>query len=162
MKLNILLNNGHVLSYEGTYQELVNLSNDFVDKWGDLIAGQRSAGQHPALTAASKVSEWTEQAAKELLDTLFGDQKRLVMYLIGKDGTATSTEIEADLGLAKQKLAGVLSSITRNAKKATGDAGARLVAWRGTADGKYQYYIVPEAVQYVSTSAIPKDGSPAN
>jgi hypothetical protein len=160
MKLNVLLTNGNALNFEGTEKELINISLELVNKWGNLIANNRDGSEPKLHDANTRLSEWTAQTAKQFLNKLFGDQQKLVGYLIAKGGTATSSEIEEQLGLAKQKLAGVLSSITRNAQKATSDRAARLVAWRGTADGAYQYYIEPEALQYMSASATPQEDSP--
>jgi hypothetical protein len=152
MKLNVQLASGHNLNFEGTYDELVRISHEFA---------RQPKTSAPPLPDPDNAG-WSAKTAQRLRDKLFGDQQKLISYLVSVGGTATSSQIEEQLGLAKHKLAGVLSAITRNAQNATGDRAARLVAWRGSADNQYVYYIVPEALPYMTESYRPQEAQPAS
>ena len=157
MKLSIPLINGQVLIYEGTYDELVKIGEEFVARAGGLVASNADAAQLAAMQAvpANNSRRWTDSTARRLLSLLYGDQAKLVELLLQKGGAVKYADIEKQLGLGAQKLAGVLSSLTRNAQKATGDRLARLVDWRLSADGKQEYYIDPNALPLLAVAKKP-------
>ena len=154
MKLSIPLINGQALVYEGTYEELLKIGEDFVAKSSILVASPSAVAQLAPMPAAPMINgsgRWTEQTARRLMNSLYGDQGKLVRYLVRNGGVAKYKDIGQQLGLVKQKLAGVLSSITRNAQKATGHRSVRLLEWRRPADGKDEYYIAADALPFLTT-----------
>jgi hypothetical protein len=101
------------------------------------------AGNHVANGSSATV--WTLQRAEALWNCLYGDQKKLIQYLLLK-GTASVPEIIKHLGMKKgAALAGVRSSLTRNARRVTEYKKANVINWTpGASDHKWYYKIVPE------------------
>lgn len=156
MKLSVPLTTGQVLVFEGTYEELIRVGEEFVARHGNLIATPTDVAQlQPMATinVGDGVRYWTEHTARALWTLLSGDQAKLVKYLLQRGGAAKYSDVQKQLGLGAQKLAGVLSSITRNAKKATGYREARLVNWRKTSGGDNEYYVHPTALSLLSAIA---------
>lgn len=90
-------------------------------------------------------SVWTMERVHALWACIYGDQKKLIQYLLSK-GTASVPEILGHLGLKKgAELAGVRSSLTRNARRETGYKKAKVIQWTlGANDHKWYYEINPE------------------
>lgn len=155
MKLTVGLIDGRTLLFEGTYEELVKAGEECVARFGNLIASAADAAQlQPsmpiAVRAGTSSRRWTEQTARRLWGILYGEQAKLVKYLVQRGGKAKYAEVGKYLGYEAQHLSGVLSSITRNAQAATGDRLARLVDWRIPEDGKREYYVDPDALPFLA------------
>jgi hypothetical protein len=151
MKLMIPLVDGANLTFEGTYDELVQVAEDFVKKHAATIAvsGTASAAQQGTQPRVNGSRRWTEQSARRLLGLLYGEQEKVVRFLVEHGGAATYGELKQHLGYDGQRLSGILSPITRNAQTATGDRLARLVDWRVRKDGEREYYIDAEALPFL-------------
>ena len=61
-------------------------------------------------------NEWTQEAIEELWDRLSDDQRKLIKYLAGKEGTALKSEILRDFGWKEMKTSGVLAGINTQAR----------------------------------------------
>ena len=148
MKLHIPLSDGTTVTLEGEYEELVQAAEKFVENRGVQVAVRPSSPQQSAVANASKPQSrrWTEQTAKRLWSMLYGDQAKLVKFLVERGGTTSYAELGKHMGFNAQRLSGVLSPITRNAQTATGDRLARLVDWRANIKGVREYYIDAEAL----------------
>lgn len=103
-------------------------------------AGAASVAVSP-LTTSENTVVWTEQRARTLWNWFYGDQKKLVDLLMEKD--MTSDQIQKALKINGHVLSGLLSCITRNAKRETRYKEARVIDWKPTAGGGL-YYILPE------------------
>jgi hypothetical protein len=91
---------------------------------------------------------WTEAAARAFWISLDrshngGRQKKLLEYMMGKDGRATPDEVLKHLKIDNEKLRGVLANITRNARRETGYKKAKVVDW---ANDKGGYYFILDSV----------------
>jgi hypothetical protein len=126
------------LLFEGTHEELIPLAEKMVEKHGPLIAFDKAS---EPVQRPNVIQRWTEQSARRLAGLLYGDQAKLVKFLIGRGGTASYEEIQKHMGYGAQRLSGILSPITRNAQTATKDPLARLVDWRFTDKGVREYFI---------------------
>ena len=88
---------------------------------------------------------WTLKRARKLWSWLYGDQRKLVQFLLDKGGSATTQDIMKYLGMKKgNELAGVRSCITRNARRETAYREADVIGWALGDDGKWRYKLVPE------------------
>ena len=81
-----------------------------------------------------------------MLNGLYGDQERLVDYLIEKGGFAPTEDILKHLGFKEgNQLAGIRSSLTRNARRETGYKSADVVEWAmGGSKSRWGYKLIPE------------------
>jgi hypothetical protein len=94
------------------------------------------------LTTSDNAVVWTEPRARTLWNWFYGDQKKLVDLLMEKD--MTSDQIQKALKIDGHVLSGLLSCITRNAKRETRYKEARVIGWRPQQRGGWVYYILPE------------------
>jgi hypothetical protein len=93
----------------------------------------------------SETTVWTPKRAAALWNWLYGDQQKLVKFLLDRGGSASQVEIMKHLGLKKgNELAGVRSCITRNARRETGYSHADVVKWAVDGQGNWGYKLVPE------------------
>jgi hypothetical protein len=91
------------------------------------------------------ISVWTMKRARSLWDGLYGNQEKLVRYLLENGGTANQTDIMKHLGQKKgNQLGAVRSCLTRNARRETGYDEADVIKWFQGKDGKWCYKLVPE------------------
>lgn len=148
MRLTVSLTNGTTLAFEGDYDELADVVEDFVRKYGTGPTAGRLVpdSKEVADPLANGSRRWSEQSARKLSGLLYGEQEKVVRFLLDQGGKASYAELKQHLGYGEQKLSGILSAITRNAQAATGDRLARLVDWRTRKDGEREYYIDPEAL----------------
>ena len=174
MKLTVELIDGTKWLYEGTYEELVQLSEKLVCRYGDYIKSQHDpsfagptrpgptlaelTGEAPTTvitapaTATAARPRWTEATVRRLVSRLYGEQLKLVKFLASCDGGKTSyAAICKHMGYQGQHLSGILSPITRNAQTATRDKSARLIDWRVTETGGSEYYLDPEALPFLKS-----------
>jgi hypothetical protein len=150
MKLNVGLANGTVLVVEGTYDEITSYGDKLVTQFGpDIIKVEdaRKLGGQTISLKAPALSPWNEKSVKNLVDLIYGDQLKLLKFFVGRGGTVTYSEIEEHMGYKGQRLSGILSPLTRNAKSATRDDRAKLIDWRpGNKLGARIYSLDPDAL----------------
>ena len=145
MKLTVESPDGTRLTFEGEALELA------------AVAG-KLASQRPDLSKAPLTSQpfdqppgtWTDSNVRELLTLFWGDQAKLVRFLVEHSGQAPYTEIGVYMGYERQKLGAILSAVIRNARKATKDPEAQFLRWRPTADRGQIIYIDPAAHEALS------------
>jgi hypothetical protein len=90
---------------------------------------------------------WTEHSVRKLLGLLYGDQEKLLKFLVEHGGTATYAEGGQHMRYDGQRLSGILSPLTRNAKTATQDDSAQIIHWRPSEHpGQRIYFVNPEAL----------------
>lgn len=98
---------------------------------------------------------WTEDRVRALWNWLYGNQKKLVQFLIDHGGRARKEELEKVLGIKKgNELAGLLSCITRNARRETKYGEAEVVCWERGDDGREYYRIVPQVYEILKGLAV--------
>jgi hypothetical protein len=150
MKLMVPLKDGRTLEFEGEPDELIAAAEKIVRSTGSQIAMKVSSEQtttsNPALSGSRR---WTEQSTKKLWGLLYGEQAKVVRFLVERGGQSTYEELTKHMGYGAQHLSGILSPLTRNSQTATGDRLARLVDWRIDQNAKRQYYIDPEALVFL-------------
>lgn len=90
---------------------------------------------------------WTEAAVREFWNWLYGNQKKLMELLLKKKGSVSLDEIKERLGLnTGNQVAGILSCITRNARRETGYDQAMAYGYE-LKDGVWHYFVRPELIQ---------------
>ena len=147
MKLTIPLRDGTTLMFEGTSDELNPIADKMMERHGPMIGSSNCGEALPDRIQQSNVNRrWTEQSVRKLWGLLYGEQKKLVKFLIDRGGKATYQEIQKHMGYGAQHLSGILSPITRNAQTATNDRLARLVDWHSTGKGTREYVLDPVAL----------------
>ncbi len=100
---------------------------------------------HTASPPSSSV--WTEARVRALWSWLYGNQKKLVQFLLDNGGKGTIEEIMKALSLKKgNEVAGLLSCITRNARRETEYRHAEVITWRTNPSGHWHYVIAPEVL----------------
>ena len=88
---------------------------------------------------------WTQKRAQAFWSCLYGDQQKLIRFLLDKDGSALQEDVMKHLGLKKgNSLAGVRSCITRNARRETDNKKAKVIKWMLGENRKWYYQLVPE------------------
>jgi hypothetical protein len=148
MKLSIPLADGTTLVYEGTREELEQIGEAFVAKFGSEVGSSSDAKRLGGVTVRvpSDGHLWSEHSVEKLWALLYGEQSKLVKFLIERGGTATYAELKKYMGYDAQKLSGILSPITRNSQTATGDRLARLIDWRIDDAGTRRYFVEARAL----------------
>jgi len=137
MKLTVETAQGNILTFEGEPLELAEVA-------AKLASQDGKASQSMENQRAPAKRYWNEQSARRFWAMLWGEQAKLVKFLVSK-GTATYEEVQKFMGYGQQNLSGVLSGITRNAQAATGDRLARLIDWKFTDDGERRYFVDSDA-----------------
>jgi hypothetical protein len=148
MKLFVALANGAILTYEGTEEEVGRLGVKLVRDLGpdiiDVEEAEKLGG--PAIRLKAPRG-WTEHSVRKLLGLLYGEQEKLLKFLVEHGGTATYAEVGQHMGYDGQHLSGILSPLTRNAKTATQDDSAQIIDWRPSEHpGQRIYFVNPEAL----------------
>src|SRR6266849_9787662 len=119
MKLLVGLANGTILTYEGTYDEVTKIGEKLVGEFGpeiiNLEEAEKLGGQQIQMNANGS-RRWNNHSVRKLLGLLYGEQMKLVKFLVEHGGTATYAEITKHMGYGGQHLSGILSPITRNAQ----------------------------------------------
>jgi hypothetical protein len=141
MKLIIEPPDGTKLTFEGDALELATIAEKF--------AG-RESGASPTLFTPRPLNpppgKWTNSNLSELWRLLWGDQAKLVKFLVERSGEAPYTEIGIHMGYDRQKLGAILSAIIRNARKVTKDPEAQFLRWRLSDNRGQIIYIDPAAL----------------
>ncbi len=108
----------------------------------DVANGHKGNGQVDGQHGAAV---WTTKRAEALWNWLYGDQRKLMKFLLDKGGMASQAEIMNHLALKKgNELAGLRSCITRNARRETGYREAVVIDWILGDDSKWYYKLEPE------------------
>ena len=94
------------------------------------------------LTTSDNTVVWTEARARALWNWFYGDQKTLIDLLMQQP--MMSPQIQKAMKIDGHVLSGLLSCITRNAKRETKYKEAHVVSWKPQENGKGVYYILPE------------------
>jgi hypothetical protein len=149
MKLMVPLTDGRSLTFEGEADELISVAERIVKNNGSQIAAVPVSKGSAAIQSAAGSRRWTEQSTKKLWGLLYGEQAKLVKFLVDKGGQATYEELTKHMGYGAQHLSGILSPLTRNSQTATGDRLARLVDWKIDKNAKRQYYIEQQALPFL-------------
>lgn len=146
------LNDGTVL--DGSFEEITNALRALRDKApnGHSSVPKVVDDGHSALV-------WTPRRAEAFWGSLSGGQKELVQFVVDKGGTARMKEIMQHLNLRQGvQLAGLLSGITRNARRETGYRDAEVIGWHVADDGKWRYAIrneVYELLKQIANKRLP-------
>jgi hypothetical protein len=148
MKLFVGLANGALLTYEGTEEEVGRLGVKLVRDLGPDIINVEEAEKLGGPTIRLKAPRrWTENSVRKLLGLIYGEQEKLLKFLVAHGGTATYAEIEVHMGYKGQHLSGILSPLARNAKTATKDDSTKIIDWRPSEHpGQRIYFVDPEAL----------------
>ncbi len=119
-----------LLVYEGSAGEI----SDLLERMPQLnsgATGQVTTGSAPpvATNISPAFAVWTREKIERMYNGLFGDQRKLVDYILSAPNARVLTrEAQKFLGFGRgPQIAGVLSSITRNARRITKFREARLV-----------------------------------
>ncbi len=135
------------LLFDGTPGEIAEL----LERMPQLnsVAQASSVRGSISSSTSSGLSLWTPEKVSRMWSGLYGDQKKLVQFIVSKGGKVTVTEAQKHLGFARgPAIAGVLSSITRNARRVTKYKEARLVEdWTEDRNGTTVWgYRLPDPV----------------
>jgi hypothetical protein len=117
-----------VLVFEGAPGEIA----DLLERMPHLnVSGLPSNGSDANVQPSPispKVAIWTRERVTEMWNGLYGDQKKLVKLILDKGGKVEVTDAQKHLGFGRgPRIAGVLSCITRNARRITKYKEARFV-----------------------------------
>ncbi len=119
-----------LLVFEGSAGEISDLLERMPQLNSGVTAQLTTGSAVPASTNASPAfAVWTREKMERMYNHLFGDQRKLVDYILTAPNARVLTrEAQKQLGLRPgPQIAGVLSSITRNARRITKYREARLV-----------------------------------
>jgi len=131
------LSDGTIL--DGSFEEITTAIGALRDKFANGHKQGINADKQPNAVV------WTPKRAEEFWDALYGKQKELVQFLLDKGGNSSLKEVKQHLGLTKGvQVAGLLSGITRNARRETGYKAAVVVQWTVGGDGKWRYALARE------------------
>src|SRR5229473_3532133 len=106
MKLSIPLIDGRTLTFEGEHDELVAVAEKFVQSHPAQVA-MATAPRGTAETLDGS-RRWTEHTTKRLWGMLYGEQAKVVRFLVDRGGKATYEELAKHLGYKAQHLSGIL------------------------------------------------------
>ena len=149
MRLLVPLTDGRTLTFEGEADELIATAEKLANTNGTQIANKPVGRTDTTAQASTGGRRWTEQSTKRLWGILYGEQAKVVKFLVDKGGQATYEELTKYLGYGAQHLSGILSPLTRNSQTATGDRLARLVDWKIDKSAKRQYYVDGDALPHL-------------
>lgn len=141
MKLVVDNPDGSRLTFEGEALELAAVASK--------LASQRfdpSQGRFTPRPLDPPPGTLTNSHLAELWRLLWGDQARLVRFLVERSGEAPYTEIGIHMGYDRQKLGAILSAIIRNARKAAKNPEAQFLRWRLSDNRGQIIYIDPAAL----------------
>ena len=114
------------LLFEGSPGEIAELL-ERMPQLNSLAQAVSPRDSAPA-SSPSGFSLWTAEKVAKIWSEMYGDQKKLVEFIVAKGGKVAVTEAQRHLGLKRgPAIAGVVSSITRNARRITKYREARLV-----------------------------------
>jgi hypothetical protein len=147
MKLLIPLVDGRTLTFEGEHDELVAVAEKFAQSHPSQVSMETVSRGTPETVDGSR--RWTERTTKRLWGMLYGEQAKVVRFLVDRGGKVTYSELAKHMGYKGQHLSGILSPLTRNAQAATGDRLARIIDWRIDKNSQRQYYIQADALPHL-------------
>ena len=81
---------------------------------------------------------------------MHGEQLKLLRFVL-REETPTYEEVQKHMGYGQQELSGVLSGVTRNAKKVTGDKNAKVIDCEIQEDSKRHYYVKSEPLSFLKS-----------
>src|SRR5712672_3418362 len=100
MKLFVWFTNGSKLEVDGTYEEVTSYGDKLIRERGtDIInaeEGESLGG--PTTHVKAPAIRWTETSVSKLLAALYGDQEKLLKFLVEHGGTATYAEVGKHMG----------------------------------------------------------------
>src|SRR2546425_10261152 len=117
-----------VMVFEGTPGEVSDLLERFPQLNPSALPPSGAGGGPAAESISPKVAVWTKERITAMWNCLYGDQQKLVEYIVRRGGRVTLAGAQKHLGFSKgPEIAGVMSSITRNARRITKYREARVV-----------------------------------
>jgi hypothetical protein len=143
MKLIVEQSDGTKLTFDGDARELTIIAEKFASR--QLAESSTLFTSRPPTPLPET---WTDSNLRELWALLWGEQARLVKFLVERSGEAPYTDIGVYMGYERQRLGAILSAIIRNARKAAKDPEAQFLRWRvSVSDNRGQIiYIDPSAL----------------
>ena len=134
---------------DGTFDEVTSAVREIQGKSTTHATSSDNKHSSNGTNGQQGTTVWTMKRAEALWKSLYGDQEKLVKFLLDKGGSASQSDIMKHLGLKTgNQLAGVRSSITRNARRETQYQAATVIEWATGADGKWHYKLVPEVHEF--------------
>jgi len=132
-----------VLIFEGTPGEVADLLERMPQLNSTIHHSSGAASGADAVPQNPKMAVWTKERVIEMWNCLYGDQQKLVEFIVRKAGKVTMADAQKYLGFSKgPAIAGVMSSITRNARRITKYKEARFVEdWIDQKKGVWGYYL---------------------
>jgi hypothetical protein len=141
------LSNGTVL--EGEPKELAEAIKE--------LSGPPSSIPSNSVPAVGNIADaqvaWKEKTVGSFWNCLYGGQKKLMQLLLKKPG-ASVEDIKNHLGLKTgNQVAGLLSCITRNARRETGFDEAMAYSYE-LKEGGWHYSVRPEVVEILKKMSL--------
>jgi len=141
----------------GSTDEVTEVLQRFPELRGNVGGNGALPAARPITSATTKTaSYWTDKAVRDLLTLVWGKQKQLLRFLMKGKGAASYRDVMAHFKFKKgQQLSGILSGLTRNARKTTGFKDAKIIQWRrrNDTDSDGEYYIHPDAYDMLTMLA---------
>lgn len=155
MKLIADLLDGTRLTFEGEASELATIASKLATQscFSPRVGSIRPSFETTAgpIRVASSMEPppvfWHDANIREFWALLWGEQAKLVRFLVERSGEAPYTEIGVYMGYDRQKLGAIFSAIIRNARKAAKSPHAQFLKWK-LSDARGQIiYIDPLAFE---------------
>jgi hypothetical protein len=117
-----------LLVFEGAPGEIADLLERMPHLNTSGFSANGSEADGSSSPISPKVAIWTRERVAEMWNRLYGDQRKLVQLILDRGGKVEVTDAQKHLGFRRgPEIAGVLSSITRNARRITKYKEARFV-----------------------------------
>ena len=117
-----------LLVFEGAPGEIADLLERMPHLNTPGLPSNGSGANANSSLVSPKVAVWTRERVTEMWNCLYGAQRKLVQLILDKGGKLDVADAQKHLGFGRgPKIAGVLSSITRNARRITKYKEARFV-----------------------------------
>jgi|SRR5579862_3336676 len=136
--------------FEGTIGEWAAVQAGTVGSGGNTTTLPRP---EPSRESASTTSQpiappliSTAQAHRLWLEITSENQRAVVIAIVKRGGRIAKDELQAETKLPAEELRGVLSCVTRNAQRVTGDDDAKLIDYATFEDGRWGYEIAEPAL----------------
>jgi hypothetical protein len=154
VKMKATLPNGIVL--EGPSEEVTKairaIQGEFPTAPTTPVAGNNNHASNGNEERSDII--WTQKRAEAFLTCLYGHQRKLIEFLLDRNGSALQEDVMRHLGLKTgNSLAGVRSCITRNARRETDYKKAKVIKWNLGDNGKWYYQLVPEVHEVLKQAA---------
>lgn len=155
MKLIVDQPDGTRLTFEGEASELAAIASKLAAQpsfspQAGLIRPSFETASSPIRVARPMEPPpvfWHDANIRELWDLLWGEQAKLVKFLVERSGEAPYTEIGVYMGYDRQRLGAILSAIIRNARKAAKTPHAQFLKWKLSDTRGQIIYIDPLALE---------------